>query len=414
MALSCATKYRTKVFIMKSGFLDKLIERLDKLDPESLQTQFLRLTQEKGLLQTVFNALHEGIIVLDGLGFINYANNAAETMLGFSLQNSAKQPITRILKDIEWDRILGLDENAWSELISREIEITYPVHKILNFYVMPISLVADQRHGAVVLLRDITSEREKEMRVLTSERMNALTVLAAGVAHEIGNPLNSLHIHLQLMERELQHLPKATGDACRDLVDVARKEVERLNLIVTQFLRAIRPSMPHLEVCRIEEVLQETLTFMRHEIENRDILVEVKSPDPISKISVDRNQIKQVFFNVIKNALQAMSKGGLLTITLFSNDRYLGLSFKDTGKGISSDDLSRLFEPFHSAKLQGTGLGLIIVQRIIREHGGKIEVHSQPGIGTTFTVFLPLDERRIRLLKAPRKPRPGRSRQKTA
>lgn len=398
---------------MKSGFLDKLIERLAKLDPASLQTQFLRLTQEKGLLEAVFNALHEGVIVLDGQGYINYANSAAANLLGFSLQTAAKQPISRILKDIEWDRILSLDEKAWSELISREIEITYPVHKVLNFYVMPIALVADQRRGAVVILRDITGAREKEMRVLTSERIHAITVLAAGVAHEIGNPLNSLHIHLQLLERELHHLPQETGDTCRELVGVARKEVERLNLIITQFLHAIRPTLPRLEVCHIEEILQETLTFMRPEIENRDILVEVKCPDPVPKVSVDRNQIKQVFFNVIKNALQAMTQGGLLTITLFNNDRYLGLSFKDTGKGISSEDLSRLFEPFRSDKPQGTGLGLTIVQRIMQEHGGKIEVHSQPGAGMTFTVFLPLDERRIRLLKAPRKPRTRAGRPKS-
>jgi signal transduction histidine kinase len=279
---------------------------------------------------------------------------------------------------------------------------------------MPIALAADQRRGAVVILRDITREREKEMRVLTSERMQALTVLAAGVAHEIGNPLNSLHIHLQLLERELQRLPQENGAVCRELVGVAGKEVERLNLIVTQFLRAIRPTLPRLETCAIEEVLRETLVFMRPEIENRDVLVEIKCPDPMPKVSADRNQIKQVFFNVIKNALQAMTKGGLLTISLFNNDRYLGISFKDTGKGIAADELSRLFEPFRSDKPRGTGLGLIIVQRIMQEHGGKIEVHSQPGAGMTFTLFLPLEERRIRLLKAPSRPRARRTRHKTA
>ncbi|MBI2437428.1 MAG: PAS domain-containing protein [Lentisphaerae bacterium] len=460
---------------MKTGFLDKLIERLGKLDSASLQEQFLRLIQERGLLESVFNALHEGIIILDGQGYINYANNAAATLLGFDLQKAARQSIARILKsrserdkDIEWDRLLNPDEKTPSELISREIEITYPLRKILSFYVMPLALVAENRRrtprdagqapdlsrvarddrrrttddgpqkaddgrqtprdagqapdlsrserdagpekpdqpgGAVIILRDITGAREKEMRVLTSERQNALTVLAAGVAHEIGNPLNSLHIHLQLLKRELQGLPPETSAACRDLVDVASKEVERLNLIITQFLRAIRPRAPRLEAGRIDELLQETLTFMRPEIENRDVLVEVKCPNPLPQISVDRDQIKQVFFNVIKNALQAMTRGGLLTVTLSSNDHYLGLAFKDTGAGIAPEDLSRLFEPFHSTRPEGTGLGLIIVQRIIQDHGGKIEVHSRPGAGLTFTILLPLDQRRIRLLKAPRRSR---------
>ncbi|MBI2440337.1 MAG: PAS domain-containing protein [Lentisphaerae bacterium] len=401
---------------MKTGFLDKLIERLDKLDSSCLQEQFQRVIQEKGLLESVFNALHEGIIILDGQGYINYANSAAATLLGFDLQKSARQSVARILKsrserdkNIEWDRLLNPGEGAPSELISREIEITYPARKILSFYVMPLALVTDQPRGAVVILRDITGAREKEMRVLTSERLNALTVLAAGVAHEIGNPLNSLHIHLQLLKRELENLPPETSAACQDLLGVAGKEVGRLNLIITQFLRAIRPTAPRLETCRIEEVLQETLTFMRPEIENRDVLVEVKAPNPLPQISVDRDQLKQVFFNIIKNALQAMTRGGLLTITLFSDDHYLGLAFKDTGAGVAPEELGRLFEPFHSTRPEGTGLGLIIVQRIIQEHGGKIEVHSQPGAGLTFTILLPLDQRRIRLLKAPRRSRASKT-----
>ncbi len=389
---------------MKARFLDKLIERLSKLDPQSLQTQFLRLTQEKGLLEAVFDALHEGILVVDDKGLINYSNRASAALLGFDSQAAVSQPIGRILKDIAWDRILGLYATAWSELSQREIEISYPVTKILSFYVMPIVLAAGRPHGAVVILRDITAEREKEHRVLCSERTQALTLLAAGVAHELGNPLNSLAIHLQLLERELEPQPPDTA-ACRELVGVARKEIERLHLIISQFLRAIRPATPHAELLDLPKVLQETLDFMRPEIDNRDILVEVKAPDFLPSLSADRAQIKQVFFNVIKNALHAMSRGGLLTITLFCDDRYLGISFADTGKGISADALSRLFEPFHTEKPQGTGLGLVIVQRIIQEHGGKIEVHSRPGQGTTFTLLLPLDQRRIRLLKAPRAPR---------
>jgi len=398
---------------MKPGFLDKLIERLDKLDPnslQSLQSQFLRLTREKGFFEALFNAIHEGIVVLDGQGCITYANNAAAGFLGFSLESVARQPISRYIKDLDWAGMVKLDETEWSKLVSREIEITYPAHRFLNFYVMPLDFPRkkDRDGGAVIILRDMTHERERELDVLKSERLNALTLLAAGVAHEIGNPLNSLHIHMQLMERELQALDSQAREPFEALVRVSRTEVERLNLIITQFLRAVRPTTPQRESCAIEDSLQETLSFMKHEIENRDILVEVHCPDLLPKISVDRNQIKQAFFNVIKNALQAMSSGGLLTITLFSNDRNLGISFKDTGTGISAEELSRLFEPYHTTKAHGSGLGLMIVQRIIQDHGGEIEVRTQPSTGTTFTLLLPLDERRIRLL-APKPKRPDKA-----
>ena len=393
---------------MKAGFLDKIIDKLDKLDPQNLQAQFLRLWQEKGLLEAVFNVLRDGIIVLDAHGCIAYVNSTAAVMFGFTVETAYQQPISKYLKDIEWERILNLEEEEWSKLISREIAITYPEKRFLSMYIMPITLDEGKSRGAVVILRDITTEREKEIKILMSERLNALTFLAAGVAHEIGNPLNSLHIHLQLLERELERLPGHGRNNIDKLVKIARSEVERLNLIITQFLKAIRPAVPRRQLWRIEEVLKETIAFMKHEVENRDVIVDIKAPEPIPAISVDRNQIKQVFFNVIKNAIQAMTKGGILTITLFSNDRQLCISFKDNGEGMSAEQVGHLFKPYsrlgrQSAKGRGSGLGLFIVQRIVQDHGGEIEVYSQPKSGTTFTIYLPLDERRVRLLKAPRR-----------
>jgi len=399
---------------MKAGFLDKLVEKLNKLDPQNLQAQFLRLWQEKGLLETIFNALHDGIIVLDPDGSVAYVNSAAAAMLGFTIDAAQRQHISKYLKEIEWQKILNLEEQEWSKLISREIEITYPEKRFLNMYIMPIALNEGKSKGAVVILRDITSDREKEIKVLKSERLNALTFLAAGVAHEIGNPLNSLHIHLQLLERELERLPGDSRKNIEELVRISRSEVERLNMIITQFLKAIRPAVPHRQPCRIEEVLKETIDFMKHEIENRDVIVEIKTPEPIPAISVDRNQIKQAFFNIIKNSLQAMTNGGILTTTLFSNDRFLGISFKDNGEGMPAEQVGRLFKPYpwpgrHSTKADGSGLGLFIVQRIVQDHGGELEVSSQPKAGTTFTMYLPLAERRLRLLKAPRKQRTSKT-----
>ncbi len=385
---------------MKSAFIDKLLERIDRLDTGSLQAHFLRLAGEKGLLETIFHAIQEGIVVVDEKGLIRYVNRAAEKLLGFRAEQATGSLISRYLREIEWDLVLELDAEAWSNLVSREIEINYPEHRFLDFYVVPLAAVEAGQKGAVVILRDITRERESESRTMESERLQAITLLAAGVAHEIGNPLNSLTIHLQLLERELRGRPEEDAAPMRELLEVAQREVERLDQIITQFLRALRPTEPNLERTPLREVLDQTLAFLKHEIRDRDVLVDVQAQEDLPPALLDRNQIKQVFFNIIRNAIQAMSKGGLLTIRLSSDDRFVAIAFKDTGPGIPAENLGNLFDPYFTTKKEGTGLGLMIVQRIVRDHGGEIEVRSEPKAGTTFTIFLPRDERRIRLLKA--------------
>ena len=385
---------------MNSGFLEKLVERLDRLDAGSLQTQFLRLAGDKGLLETIFHAIQEGLIVLDGHSRISYANRAAEKMFGFSLDAAAGQPISRFLREIDWDLLLDLDGEEWTKLVSREIEITYPQHRFVDFYIVPLAAVKPAETGAVVILRDITRDRENEAKSIESERLNALTLLAAGVAHEIGNPLNSLTIHLQLLERELRGLTEEQAAPLRELVEVSQREVTRLDQVISQFLRAVRPTTPGFEKASLGAVLHDTLEFLQHEVKDRDILVEVDQPDDLPDAMLDKNQIKQVFFNIIRNAMQAMPQGGLLKITLGSTDRFVSIAFKDTGPGIPADQLGNIFEPYFTTKSEGTGLGLMIVQRIVRDHGGELEVHSEPRVGTTFTIFLPRDARRIRLLNA--------------
>jgi signal transduction histidine kinase len=164
----------------------------------------------------------------------------------------------------------------------------------------------------------------------------------------------------------------------------------------------VRPSPPSLEASRLPDLLKETLDFMKQEISDRGVWVEMDGEEGLPYISVDPGQMKQAFFNLIKNAVQAMGQGGLLRITFGLTDRFLAVAFHDNGPGISPRDLSSIFEPYHTTKSGGSGLGLMIVQRIIRDHGGEIEVTSEPEKGTVFTVFLPLDEQRVRLLNAHR------------
>lgn len=385
---------------MKSAFWNKLIDRLDKLDPGSVQAQFLRLASERGLLETIFHALREGILVLDAEGRIVYANRGACRLLGLDEAAAAGQPMKRYVHEIEWENLLRLDEEEWARMASREIEISYPEHRFLAIYLAPLASPADGRAGVVMILRDVTQERDHAAELVESERLNAILMLAAGVAHEIGNPLNSLAIHLQLMDRELRALPDDAGAGLRELLGVARGEIARLDQILSQFLKAIRPSLPNFERQGLPEIVAETLAGLAAEIRDRQVVVEVEPPEGLPTAWVDRGQVRQAFFNVIRNAIQAMAGGGVLRISFATSDRMVGAIFQDTGPGIPPGQMGELFEPFRTTKSNGHGMGLMIVQRILRDHGGTVMVDSLPG-GTRIQLNFQRDDQRIRLLAAP-------------
>jgi two-component system, sporulation sensor kinase E len=415
---------------MKAGFLEKLIERLGRIGPEDVQNYFLRLAQEKGFLETVFNAIQEGIIVTDSGGRITYLNDAACGLFGLEAADAIGKPLDERIRGLDWE---SLTQSGGP--VSHDMEIFYPHNRFINFYIVP--LVIEHREsgavarplrgvgqetghppsrghgeasrpvatdaeqvGHVMILRDITKSRRTAQQTIESERLNALTLLAAGVAHEIGNPLNSLHIHLQLMQRSVEKLDGEAKAELQHSIEIARSEVNRLDSIVTQFLRAIRPSRPQLGPENLNTIVEEAVRFFMPEIQDRDIVVEQELRSDLPLLQLDRDQMKQAFYNVIKNSLEAMQRHGTLRIYTDMDDTHVLIRFVDTGRGMSAGNLSRVFEPYFTTKPSGTGLGLLIVRRIVREHGGELSIESSQGKGLTVTIRLPYIEKRIRMLEA--------------
>jgi two-component system, sporulation sensor kinase E len=378
---------------MKSAFLDKLLSRIDRLGPDDLQNYLQTLAREKGFLETIFNTLQEGILVVDPEGKIIYLNHGAQSMLGLRPEQALGDSVEKYVRDLDWPKIL-----REQQVVSRDLEITYPDARYLSCYVVPLDRPEESPLGFALILHDLTERRERTRETIESEKINALTQLAAGVAHELGNPLNSLHIHFQLLERDIQKLAKGKGKKIQESLHVVRSEIERLDTIIDQFLKAVRSEPLERQPERINRLLEESIEFLQPEIRDRDLLVELELAEGMAPVALDAGRIKQAFYNLIKNAVQASRTGGILRITTEQNDLWQIITFEDNGSGVAPENVTRIFDPYFTTKKSGSGLGLLIVRRIVREHGGELSMESHEGKGTTVRIFLPLIERRVRLL----------------
>ncbi len=388
--------------VKKHSSLDRVLGRLDTLDSVNLANLVQRLARERSVFEEVFNTLQEGILVIRDDGGIEYANAAAHRLIGLGTDELAGQTLWRLVPGLRNSLGAALDERGGvgsAPVVAREFELTYPEPRTLRLYMVPFRAVGGaQGRRFAVILTDVTKERQTTEARIESERTSSILLLAAGVAHELGNPLNSLTIHLQLIDRKLKKLKGSKeNDSIAESVRVCRDEVTRLDGIIANFLEAIRPRPPDLAETDLTEVLAEVLRFQHRELADRGIAVEAETAQ-LPHVLADRNQIKQVFFNLTKNAMEAMRPGGKLKIKSRADDDSVYLLFADSGSGIKQEDLVRLFQPYHTTKSGGHGLGLMIAQRIMRDHGGQIGLESKEGVGTIVTLQFPRKDRRVRML----------------
>ena len=378
------------------GFFNKVAEHIDKLDAEGQRAQYRLLVKELTFYESVFRSLREGVLVVDADGTTVYANEAVARLTGFDGAKARGRPVRHLLPDWDWDNLLAPSDEGkgWTRQASCEIEVTYPERRLLEIQSTPSA------NGTVLLVRDVTLSRAREESAIESSRSDAVRDLAAGVAHEIGNPLNAISLNLQLLAREFRREADETRRT-RLLHDIstAQNEVRRLEGIIKGFLSALRPAKLNLVPGSLVDPLTDTLDALKAQFEDRRIQTQLSLPSALPTVLVDRAQMEQVFFNLVKNALEAMKDGGSLEIEVDADDRDVHVVIRDNGSGMDAATLAHIFEPYQTSKEHGSGLGLMLSRRIVHAHGGEIDVESKPGAGTAFTVRIPRLEKRVRRLK---------------
>jgi PAS domain S-box-containing protein len=337
-----------------------------------------------------------GIIVVNNRHRIVFINKASKRLVPFSKRELSEAVVWQAVSDYEISKFIR-------DTLLRQEKVTDREFTLVNGYTKTISLgfapiVKDQRvQGSLIHVEDVTERRIREARLRRAESLAALTTLTAGVAHEIKNPLGSIGIHIQLIQKQMRGNEFIKTKEVEKYLNVINEEVSRLNKVVLDFLFAVRPMDIKLETGDINRVIGELLDFLKFELENARVSLSVELGD-IPEIELDEKYMKQALLNIIQNALQAMPDGGSLLVKSFARGERVQIEIIDTGKGIPEGLVEKVFEPYYTTKEFGSGLGLTIVYKIIKEHMGEIFVNTKEGKGTTFGMSFPVPQKVKRLL----------------
>jgi two-component system, NtrC family, sensor histidine kinase PilS len=347
------------------------------------------LTSLRALHERIVESIRSGVITTDLERRVYTANHAAEEMTGYAATDLRGQDVSILFGDIRRqieESLRAAREGEASPRHESECLTSEGFRVRLGYSVSPLSSEGGETTGLVITFQDLTDVRAMEETSRRQERLSAVGRVAAGIAHEIRNPLAAMRGSIQVLQSEMQADP-----AQAELMEIVLRESDRLNRIITDFLTYARPRRFSLAETDLCEPLRETFALLRHspEVVGGHMLEEDLPEEPLTALA-DVEGIKQVFWNLSRNALKAMPDGGTLRAEMRRvGERAVRITFKDTGRGMSPAQVERLFEPFSSSTTGGTGLGLSIVYQIIRDHGGTINVRSREGHGTTITIELP-------------------------
>ncbi len=375
-------------------FLERIANRIDRIDRKGLEQYVLDVIRELKFVTSLLDQAQEGLMVISPDQEIQFINRRMSQLLNLP-ENVGRKNIKHIIPDPELSGLILNAIEQKKEIFRQELEVLLPRPMILK-----VNLLYEKKGKPPIFILSITNLTENETNIRERYQLanwKAMLGLAAGIAHEIGNPLNSMTIHVKLLSKLIPKIPPSDRRKAEDSLKAVGDEMARLDQIIRNFLRATRRKPLRFESVQINDLLEKTLTFLKPELKHSKIKVIEELDQEVPVFLIDPDRIQQVFLNVIKNAIHAMPKGGTLKIQTEGKEKLCMIHFQDTGVGIPSDTIPRIFDAYYTTREEGSGLGLMIVHQIIKEHGGRIEVKSKPNQGTTFTVLLPIRKQRLRL-----------------
>ena len=387
-------------------YVKRLVQKVAKLSKEQVESLLDLVLEENETLDAVMESLNTGLLICDKNGNLLLTNKTAERLLPFNAtrvsvaeQRAQATPVWNIIADADISAFLHSVYEKPRNHTSEEFTLDTPGGSVRIIVVTALPLVQKKRiTGTLIQIEDVTDARNQQTLLRRMESLASLTNLAASVAHEIKNPLGAISIHIQLIQKALKKARNGDGmlpepKFVENYLDVVNEEIDRLNKIIVDFLFAVRPIKAQLEPVNPNEIIKSLMDFMKPEFEKASVELKLEMLDKPPNLMLDVSLFKQVIINLAQNAVAAMKDGGILGIyTQIKNEQFI-ISVADTGEGMDEQTCSRVFEPYFTTKANGTGLGLTMVYKIIKESAGEIEVRSFPGEGTIFTISLPIPQK---------------------
>lgn len=380
-------------------FIRRALQKTARMNTEQMQSLLSLITEEYELLDAVLDSISTGVVVCDTFHIMVQNNKAASRILPMESYDAQDRPVWTNIRDPDIAEFVHKTIENQDTVISKEFLLEdLSFSRYISISVLP--LVRSKRvRGTVITIEDITEKRNEEMRHRRLESLASLTNLAASVAHEIKNPLGSISIYVQLIRKNLRLSGKEVSPENIKYLDIVDEEIERLNKIVVDFLFAVRPLKFEFVSLDFNAMIRSLGTFFTEELNQAGISLRLDLSEDLPFIKGDERFLRQMMINLVKNAMAAMISGGIIEIKTWLMDDFVNLSIEDTGSGIPEDELHKIFEPYFTTKVDGTGLGLTMTYKVVKEHGGDIRVQSEKNKGTCFTISLPVLRRAQKMLE---------------